>query len=304
VTDPSAVTTPLIATTSEPDDPVAATNLDGSGFAPVLAAGTYTVSEDLTSVNSAGGGTWALTNFNCDGEAGTPVPNNPTAFTFAYPPSTPLPAPGDSLECTFTNTFTPDGTLTITKTTTGGVGTTDFVVSPVADPTDTDVPGDATDPVLSATTTQAGVAATAAQTSGSPLDPLAPGRYSIVEEGPQSSGLGTWAPVSIVCNGVSSDPTASDVLVTITATDPHVTCAFTNAFTPVEQGPSTSTTAAATATTAAPTGPALAATGTDVRVPLALALVLALAGSTLLVIDRLRRTRRAVPLHRDDDQPG
>jgi hypothetical protein len=126
----------------------------------------------------------------------------------------------------------------------------------------------------------------------------------VVEEGPESSGLGTWAPVSIACNGVASDPTASDVLVTITAADPHVTCAFTNAFTPVEQAPSTSTTVAATATTVTPTGPALAATGTDVRVPLALAVVLALAGSALLVIDRLRRARRAVPLHRDDDQSG
>ncbi len=305
VTDPSSVTTPLVATTTAPNDPVAATNTDGSAFAPVLTTGTYTISEDLTSVNSAGGGTWALSNVNCDGVAATPVPNNPTAFTFAYSPSSPpLPAPGDSLECTVTNTFTPDGTLTITKTTTGGVGTTDFVVSPVADPTDTTVPGDVTEPVLSATTTQAGVAVTATQTSGSPLDPLAPGQYSIVEEGPESSGLGTWAPVSIACNGTASDPTASDVLVTITAADPHVTCAFTNAFTPVEQAPSTSTTVAATATTVTPTGPALAATGTDVRVPLALAVVLALAGSALLVIDRLRRARRTVPLHRDDDQSG
>jgi hypothetical protein len=219
------------------------------------------------------------------------------------PVTPPLPAAGDSFECTYTNQFTPDGSLTITKTTTGGVGTTDFLVTPVADPTDTTVPGDTTDPVLSATTTQAGVPVTATQTSGSPLDPLAPGQYSIAEEGPESSGLGTWAPVSIVCNGVSSDPTASDVLVTISGTDPHLTCAFTNAFTPVEQGGSTSTTTPPTATTT-PTGPALAATGTDVRVPLALALVLAVAGSVLLVVDRLRRARRTVPLDRDDDQPG
>ena len=92
------------------------------------------------------------------------------------------------------------------------------------------------------------------------------------------------------------------MLVTLTASDPHVSCAFTNAFTPVEQTPSSSTTVAATATTAA-TGPALAATGTDVRGPLGLAVVLALVGSILLVIDRIRRSRRTVPLQVDDEQP-
>ncbi len=301
VTDPSATTTPLVATTDAPDDPVAATLADGTAFAPILAAGTYTISEDLTSVNSAGGGSWALSNFNCDGEAGTPVPNNPTAFTFVYPPITPLPAPGDSLECTFTNAFTPSGSITITKTTIGGVGTTDFVVTPVTDDTDTTVPGDTTEPVLTATTSQAGVPVTAAQTSGAPLDPLVPGQYSIVEEGPQDSTLGAWAPVSIVCNGGSTDPTSSDVLVTLTPADPHVTCAFTNAFTAVAQASTSSTTVP---TTAAPaTGPALASTGADIRPPLALALALAVAGSVLLVIDRIRRARRAVPLRVDDETP-
>ncbi len=69
-----------------------------------------------------------------------------------------------------------------------------------------------------------------------------PGQYSIVEEGPQDSTLGAWAPVSIVCNGTSTDPTSSDVLVTLTPADPQVTCAFTNTFTPVAQAPASSTT--------------------------------------------------------------
>jgi hypothetical protein len=298
VTDPSATTTALVATTTAPDDPVAATLADGTAFAPTLATGTYTLSEDLTSVNGAGGGTWTLSNFNCDGEAGTPVPGNPTAFTFVYPPTAPLPAAGDSLECTFTNAFAPDGSLTITKTTTGGVGTTDFVVTPVADDTGATVPEDTTEPVLTATTTRPGVAVTAVQTSGSPLDPLVPGQYSIVEEGPPSSTMGAWSPVSIVCNGTSTDPTSSDVLVTVTPADPQVTCAFTNTFAPVEQSPASSTTVG---TTAPAVGPALASTGTDVRVPLALALVLALAGSVLVVVDRIRRSRRIVAPGADDE---
>ena len=189
--------------------------------------------------------------------AGHPGTRQPTAFTFTYPPTTPLPTAGDSLECTFTNQLTAAGSLTITKTTTGGVGTTDFVVTPVADPTDTTVPGDTTDPVLTATTTQAGVPVTAAQTAGSPLNPLPLGQYSIVEEGPESSTLGAWSPVSIACNGASTDPTASDVLVTLTAADPHVTCAFTNTFTAVEQNTTSSTVAPAPV----PAPPALASTG-------------------------------------------
>ena len=305
VTDPSSTVTPLVATTTAPDQPVVATLAGGAAFNPLLVPGTYTFAEDLTSVNAGGGGSWALTGFNCDGEPGTPVPGNPTAFTFTYPPTTPLPTVGDSLECTFTNQLTAAGSLTITKTTSGGVGTTGFVVTPVTDPTDTTVPGDTTDPVLTATTTQAGVPVTAVQTAGSPLNPLPLGQYSIVEEGPESSTLGAWSPVSIACNGASTDPTASDVLVTLTAADPHVTCAFTNTFAAVEQNTTSSTVAPAPV----PAPPALASTGTDVRLPLGLALALALTGSSLLAIDRVRRRRPPAPLSTeplspDDDQPG
>ena len=52
VTDPSSVVTPLVATTTQPDDPVAATLGNGSAFAPSLVAGTYTFSEDLTAANA------------------------------------------------------------------------------------------------------------------------------------------------------------------------------------------------------------------------------------------------------------
>ncbi len=301
VTDPSSTVTPLVATTTQPDSPVLATLANGSSFAPALVAGTYTFSEDVTAANAAGGGTWAMAAFNCDGAPATSAPG-PTTETFTVTPS--FVTSGESLECTFTNQFTPDGSLAVTKTTTGGVGTTDFVVTPVADPTDTTVPGDVTDPVLSATTTEAGVPATATQTAGSPLNPLALGQYSIVEEGPESSVLGAWSPVSISCNGAATDPTASDVLVTLTASDPTVTCAFTNAFTAVAQSDTSSTTTPKPAVTTA-VGPALASTGTDVRVPLGLAVVLAVIGSMLLVADRVRRPQRAdAPRRPDDDQTG
>ena len=215
----------------------------------------------------------------------------------------------------FTNTFTPTGSITITKTTLGGTGTTDFSIVP--DPPTDD--GDTVDPVYSATTTSPGVAATATKTSGDySLDSLDLGSFSVVESGPDDTAAGSWAPKGITCNGTYTSPTASDVLVTLTTTDPHVTCAFTNSFTATPPA-TTTTTAAPVTTTTVPSGAAAADTGTggsgggqalamtgeDVRVPLAVALLLAAVGASLLVLDRARR-RRNVPLvvDRRHDRPS
>jgi hypothetical protein len=290
----------VVPSTAEEGAPVAATLPSGAAFAPALAVGTYQFTEDLSAANAAGdGGTWSFAGFNCDGAPGTPGAD-PTTESFTVTAVT-----SESLECTYTNLFTPDGSLTITKTTSGGVGSTDFVVSPVT-PADPSGPGlgDQTDAVLNATTTQSGVAVTATQAAGDPLDPLAPGQYSVVEEGPEDTALGTWSPVSITCNGASADPTSSDVLVTLTASDPHVTCAFTNGFTAF--APVTTTTASGAGSTAASATapqPQLASTGTDVRLPLGIALALALLGLALIGVDRARRARRLSSTVPDDDQP-
>ena len=296
VSGPSLPSTPLVATTAAPDDPVAATTTSGGAFAPALVAGTYDFSEDLSSVNAGTtGGTWSTTSFQCDGDP--PTASGSTTGTYTVTAS--FLASGESLECTFTNAFTPDATLTITKTTTGGVGSTDFVVTAV---TPTDPSGDGTpdgaDSLLTATTTHPGAAATAVQTGGDAVNPIDPGQYSIVEEGPEDSPLGTWSPVSITCNGVASDPTTSDVLVTVEASDPHVTCAFTNAFTAAAPAAGTTTTTAAgsgsgsTAASSAGLRSGLASTGLDVVPPLALGLALALVGLVLMGTARTRRTRR------------
>ena len=297
VTPPSGTPTPLVATTAAPDDPVAATTPSGGAFAPTLVTGTYSFTEDLSAVNAgATDGTWSATGFDCNGLAPTST-NGSTSATFDVSPG--FITSGDSLECTFTNTFTPDATLTITKTTTGGVGSTDFVVSAV---TPVDPSGDGTadtaDSLLTATTTHPGVAATAVQTGGDTLNPIDPGQYSIVEEGPEDSPLGTWSPVSITCNGTASDPTSSDVLVTVSSSDPHVTCAFTNTFTAAAPAISTTTTAASgsgsTAASSAGVRSGLASTGVDVVPPLVLGLGMALVGLLLMGTGwtRTRRTRR------------
>jgi hypothetical protein len=276
---------------------------------PATLPADYTVAETLPAATSAG--SWAATAFDCNGVS-QPAGATQTVVV-------PLGEGGESLACTFTNTFTPTGSITLTKTTIGGVGTTEFAVTPVAPETPE---GDTADPVYSATTTAEGTAVVATQVSGDyALDSLDLGQYSVVESGPDDTASGTWAPQSITCNGASTDPTSSDVLVTLTAADPHVTCAFTNAFTTNPPTPTTTTTTAvpATTTTVGPNteadstgangangsnGQTLAMTGEDVRLPLGFAGLLAVAGLVLLGVDRARR-RRTVPVvvDRRDDRP-
>ena len=269
---------------------------------PATLPADYTVAETLPA--TTGAGSWAVTAFDCNGVAGPVATSQTVHVTSAL----------ESLACTFTNTFTPTGSITLTKTTVGGTGTTEFSVVP--DPPSDQA--DTADPIYSATTTAPDVPATATQVSGDySLDALDLGRYSVVESGPDDTAAGSWAPQGITCNGTYTAPTNSDVLVTLTAADPHVTCAFTNAFTVVPPT-TTTTTAAPVTTTTVPSGAAaadtgaggsgsgqaLAMTGEDVRLPLALALLLAAAGASLLVYDRARRRRLPVVVDRRRDRPS
>jgi len=306
VTSPSAVVTDLSATTTEEGVPTEACLPDlvtcDVVDSPATFPADYTVAESLPA--ASGAGSWAATAFDCNGLSQPAGVTQTVVVTSTQEP----------LACTFTNTFTPTGSITLTKTTTGGVGTTQFDITPVPPTDDTDT----ADPVYSATTTQPGTAVTATQVSGDyPLDALDLGTYAVVESGPDDTATGTWSTASIHCNGESRDPTSSDVLVTLTGTDPHVTCAFVNAFatTPPPTTTTSTTAVPVTTTTVGPTtdaaatgdgggsGQQLASTGEDVRLPLGVAGALALTGAVLLGVDRARR-RKAVPVtvDRDDDR--
>ena len=307
VTPPAGAATDLSATTTTPGVPVEACTSAVPAVChvvdnPLTLPATYTVAETLPPATAAG--SWAPTAFDCNGVAQAPGVSQAVVVTTAL----------ETLECTFTNTFTPRGAITLTKTTVGGTGTTEFTVVPAHPGADAET----ADPVYAATTTAPGVPATAVQTSGDySLDALDLGTYSVVESGPDDTADGTWAPQSITCNGASSDPTSSDVLVTLTPTDPQVTCAFTNAFTATPPTPTTTTTTAPPATTSTVPGEvaagdtgasggdqALAMTGEDIRLPLGVALVLALAGATLLLVDRARRRPAPVRVRvHDRDHP-
>ena len=308
VTSPTAAVTDLSATTTTEGVPAeACTSAPVTCDVPDNPAtfpASYTVAETLPPVTGAG--SWAASAFDCNGVS------QPAGVTQTVV----VTSSDESLACTFTNTFTPTGSITLTKTTVGGVGTTEFAITPVA-PADPE--SEAANPVYSATTTAEGTAVVATQVSGDyPLDSLDLGQYSVVESGPDNTSSGNWAPQSITCNGASTDPTTSDVLVTLTAADPHVTCAFTNVFT-TNPPPTTTTTTTAASTTTTTVGPetaatdtgvngsgggTLAMTGEDVRLPLGMAALLAVVGVVLLGVDRARR-RRTVPVivDRRDDHP-
>ena len=309
VTPPSGPATDLSATTTTPGVPVEACTSDVAPVcdvadSPATLPATYTVTETLPTATAAG--SWAPTAFDCNGVSQAAGASQSVVVTTA----------AESLECTFTNTFTPRGAITLTKTTVGGTGTTEFAVVPAHPTTDPDT----ADPVYAATTTAPGVPATAVQVSGDySLDSLDLGTYSVVESGPDDTAAGTWAPQSITCNGASSDPTNSDVLVTLTSADPRVTCAFTNALTatPPTTTTTTTTTTAPPATTstvpgevaagdtgASGGGQSLAMTGEDVRLPLGIALALALTGSALLLVDRVRRRPAPARAHDRDHPPS
>jgi hypothetical protein len=291
VTPPSGPTTVLSAATTAADTPVqagAVTDVGGSG------PQTYAIVETPPAPTPAG--SWSVTGFQCTGgTVGSDAPTSPSQTVTLLPTS--------AVDCTYTDRFTPNGGLTITKTTLTGIGSTYFVVTPVV--SSPDATGEAVGPLLNATTTEPGVAVSATQMDGNPLNPLAPGQYSIVEEGPGDSTAGAWTPESIVCTGSETQPTTADVLVTVTSANPHVTCAFTNTFAPSTPEPATITATASEpgSTAASSTSPGtssngqLAATGADVRMPLALALGLAVLGLALIGVDRMRRSRRKVPVH-------
>ncbi len=138
----------------------------------------YTITETLP--GATGAGTWAATAFDCNGVS------QPAGTTQTVVVTSDV----ESLACTFTNTFTPTGSITLTKATTGGIGTTEFDITPTPPSDDPDT----ADPVYSATTTQAGTAVTATQVSGDySLDALDLGTYSVVESGPDDTDTGTWA---------------------------------------------------------------------------------------------------------------
>lgn len=157
---------------------------------------------------------WKLTDLSCTSQSGkstaaTSRQNAEAQITLAA---------ADTVTCTFTNApVPPDGGLSISKVTEGGVGRFDFTVTPL---------GGGAGSAFAARTTKEGVAAPAAPD----VLTLAPGRYRIRERLPQAPG-GRWVQGRVVCDGAPVEPREGAIDITIPAGD-GIACVFRNRFVP------------------------------------------------------------------------
>jgi uncharacterized repeat protein (TIGR01451 family) len=200
------------ATTTSPDVAVLAKDSPQK-----LDPGTYTVGESLPDAN---GGHWVQTAVNCN------ATRTRTRRGRAAPPPVEVKITADKGQvCVFENRFVPTGSITITKSTLGATGTTSFTVTSVAQP--------GTQYVKTATTTEPGEPALAV---GDPTSQLALGRYVIQEHRTVSDDDGDWVLQAVNCGGVLRPFEQGQVVVQLTAQDPHEVCRFVNQFVPPEPG--------------------------------------------------------------------
>jgi hypothetical protein len=182
---------------------------DAAPSLSTLEPGTYTITEHQP---YSVAGNWRLTGLECDQvsrAAGSPVTVTITR--------------GTETACAFTNTFTPNGSITISKVSEGGTGTAGLVVESLDD-----------EPVQylqRATTTRPGEPADATPDGrADATDNLALGSYRIIEQPPLDEPARDWALTSINCNGLEMPFTQGETDVALTRSQPHLKCVFTNTF--------------------------------------------------------------------------
>jgi uncharacterized repeat protein (TIGR01451 family) len=123
--------------------------------------------------------------------------------------------------CTFEDDFTPDGAITIDKTTLGGTGTAGFTIQPLKDPE--------TSFEQSATTREENTATRARGDSTSRI-PL--GSYVIQETEPAPVGNRAWRLAEVLCNDTIVTSEEGRVVVKLTRQRPKVNCVFVNVLAP------------------------------------------------------------------------
>ncbi len=191
------------ATTTQPGVPV-----DAVPSLLTLRPGNYVIAEQKP---TSPDGRWHLRHVSCNGA------NRSTTKPFAVEIRS-----GQSVVCTFVNSFVPRGSISIAKITEGGVGTASFVVTPATGPP--------TPHLQNATTTTPGVPVDAKpQTPADATGNLRLGTYHIVEQPPLSS-TGDWALTTVLCNGVAIPFAQGTATIELTGKVPHVHCVFTNVF--------------------------------------------------------------------------
>ena len=203
VTPPSGKPVSAQATTSQPNVPVAA-----APSLTALAPGSYTIREQRTPSNR---GHWSLVSVRCNGLAESTTK-----------PVTVVIHAAEATTCTFINAFVPSGSISIAKTTQGGTGTANFLISSRT--------GTPVQYRQRATTTASGSPADAKPVAAADAtDHLALGSYAITEELPPSALANGWTLLTVVCNGQLVPFAQGTAQVNLTPRQQHAHCTYTDA---------------------------------------------------------------------------
>jgi Domain of unknown function DUF11 len=174
---------------------------------PKFPPGDYRIEEELPSTAK---GDWKLSNVFCNDSEVEIVDDTAVHFK--------VPAKGGV--CTFTNTFTPAGSITLRKSTVGATGTFVFAVRPQS--------GDVTELIQRVTTTSEH-AADSELATGDSTDHLPLGAYTIQETTASSEGDdGLWRVDSVICDGVPVPSFEGAIRLELTRANPDRDCTWTN----------------------------------------------------------------------------
>ncbi|RAJ44663.1 hypothetical protein K353_01239 [Kitasatospora sp. SolWspMP-SS2h] len=191
-------------------------------------AGHYALTEAIPAPD--GTGHWDTPTAYCNGTE-LPVTTGPatgTAPRGTWNAGYDLPTDSET-HCLLTNRFVPGGRITVEKTTLGGTGTFDYLITPhpvgrTAEPTDVTLRATAT-----TTAENTPVTAVPAAEQLRVSDQI---RYTVQELMPPATADGRWELESADCGPntgpVDRERAVTDVL--LTAADPAPTCRFTNRF--------------------------------------------------------------------------
>jgi hypothetical protein len=240
---PFLITDPTSATTNATGTTTAEGELATVAGPATGTTGTWTVRETLPAPTALG--TWTADSAQCNGaDVALTTSAGPGGTTYAT--ASRAIGAGETVDCTFANTFVPGGELQIAKRTTGGVAGFDF---PVVRGDQLDEDGTISDlfTVYTARTTSPGSTVTATPVSGRPAltrVPVAAGAastYYVTELSPPDSDLASWRPTAVTCSDIASGASVpvtvyrhlQVVSVQLTTAHPRVRCVADNALQPV-----------------------------------------------------------------------
>jgi hypothetical protein len=166
-----------------------------------LDPGNYRITERLPDSNS---GNWQLSKVDCDGEELPPTDHQTVSIES-----------GQGTICTYTNRFTPAGSIQVRLVTLGGTATAGYEVGPHG-------PAEPSIAALTAQTTRPGVPALA---EGDDLSSIPLRGYEIRQN---SIGAGKWQLVAVACNGEPVPFDQGGVGVLLTEEKPNARCTFIN----------------------------------------------------------------------------